>query len=127
MRLTAHWNGGYHITIPVRDFELAIDEPPQYGGQDRGPMPTEMLLASLAGCFAAAVYHAARKRDITLPDLSVDIEGEYSGLRFAKLRLQVHSSLPRAELEPLVERARSYCYVSNTLLTPPELDVVIAD
>jgi len=127
MRLTANWDGGYHIRIPVRDFELAVDEPLQYGGQDQGPMPTEMFLASLAGCFAAAVYHAARKREVTLPDLSVTVDGEYEGLRFARLRLSVHSTLPRAELEPLVELARSYCYVSNTLLTTPHLDVVITD
>lgn len=127
MRLTAHWDGGYHVRIPVRGFELSIDEPPEYGGEDRGPMPTEMFLASLAGCFAAAVYHAARKRGVTLPDLSVSVDGEYAGLRFATLRLTVHSTLPRAELDPLVERARGYCYVSNTLVTTPRLEVVIGD
>jgi len=127
VQLTAYWEGGYHVRVPVRGFELVSDEPPQYGGQDHGPMPTELLLAALVSCFAAAVAHAGRKRNIVVPDLQVTVDGEYEGLRFSALRLTVRSTLPRPELEPLVEKARSYCYVSNTLLTTPRLDVVIED
>ena len=127
MQLTAYWEGGYHVRVPVRGFELVSDEPPQYGGEDRGPMPTELLLAALVSCFAAAVAHAGRKRSIVIPDLQVTVDGEYEGLRFSALRLTVRSTLPRPELEPLVEKARSYCYVSNTLSTTPRLDVVIED
>ncbi len=125
MRLTAHWEGGYHVRVPVRGFDLVSDEPPEFGGEDRGPMPTELFLASLAACFAASVAHAARKRGITLPDLQVDVDGTYEGLRFEMLRIVVRSTMARAELEPLVEKARTYCYVSHTLLTTPRLDVVI--
>ena len=127
MQLTAYWEGGYRVRVSVRDFELVSDEPPEYDGGDAGPMPTELFLASLASCFAAAVAHAARKRGITLPDLEVVADGEYEGLRFSALRLTVRSTLARPELEPLVEKARTYCYVSNTLRTTPQLDVVIAD
>ena len=111
----------------MRGFEVVVDEPPEAGGEDHGPMPTELLLASLAACFAASVAHAARKLDVALPDLAVEADGSYTGLRFSALRLSVRSTLPRSQLEPLVSRARNYCYVSNTLLTTPQLDVVIAD
>jgi uncharacterized OsmC-like protein len=127
VRLTAVWQGGYHVRTSVRGFEVVIDEPPEAGGEDNGPMPTELFLASLAACFAASVAHAARKLDVDLPDLTVEADGRYTGLRFSALQLLVRSSLPRGQLEPLVERARNYCYVSNTLLTTPELNVVIAD
>ena len=111
----------------MRGFDIVIDEPPEAGGEDHGPMPTELFLASLAACFAASVAHAARKLNIALPDLTVEADGSYTGLRFSELRLSVRSTLPRSELEPLIERARSYCYVSNTLRTTPQVDVVIAD
>lgn len=111
----------------MRGFEVVADEPPEAGGENHGPMPTELFLASLATCFAASVAHAARKLDIALPDLTVEADGRYTGLRFSALRLSVRSTLPRSQLEPLIERARDYCYVSNTLLTTPRLDVVIAD
>jgi putative redox protein len=127
VRLTAVWQGGYHVRTTARGFEVVVDEPPEAGGEDHGPMPTELFLASLATCFAASVAHAARKLDVVLPDLTVEADGSYTGLRFSALRLSVRSTLPRSQLEPLVERARNYCYVSNTLLTTPQLDVVIAD
>jgi putative redox protein len=125
VRLTAYWEGGYHVRIPARSFDVVSDEPPEFRGEDKGPTPTELFLASLVACFAMAVAYAARKMDVALPDLQVTVDGEYEGLRFSALRLGVHSTLPRAELEPLVEKARTYCYVSNTLLTSPRLDVVI--
>lgn len=127
VRLTAYWEGGYRCRVPVRDFELVTDEPPESGGDDAGPMPTELLVASLATCFAAAVAHAARKRGIVVPDLDVTVDAEYAGTRLSALRVEVRSTLSRETLEPLVERARSYCYVSNTLLTTPQLDVVMMD
>jgi uncharacterized OsmC-like protein len=111
----------------MRGFEIQIDEPAEYGGSDTGPMPTEVFLASLGACFALAVAHAARKQDIELPDLTVRASGEYEGARFRRLRVEVHSSHPRDQLERFVERAVAYCYVSNTLLQTPEIQYVIAD
>jgi putative redox protein len=127
VRLTASWQGGYHVKVPVRGFEVVSDEPPDYSGEDHGPTPTELFLASLVACFAMAVAYAARKGSVELPDLQVTVEGDYVGLRFSALRLGVVSTLTRSELEPLVETAKTYCYVSNTLLTPLKLDVVIED
>ena len=111
--------------ITARSFDVVSDEPPEFHGEDKGPTPTELFLASLVACFAMAVAYAARKVGVTLPDLQVTVDGDYEGLRFSALRLGVHSTLPRSELEPLVEKARTYCYVSNTLLTTPRLDVII--
>ena len=38
------------------------------GGNDDGFMPTELLFGGLASCFALALGHAARKRDVDLPE-----------------------------------------------------------
>ena len=111
----------------MRGFEVVSDEPPDYSGEDHGPTPTELFLASLVACFAMAVAYAARKGGVELPDLQVTVNGDYEGLRFSTLRLGVISTLARSELEPLVDTARAYCYVSNTLLTTPKLEVVIED
>jgi putative redox protein len=127
MEVTAYWKGPYRCDIPVRACTVTTDEPPQYGGEDAGPMPTELFLASLAGCFAAAVAHAARKSEVELPDLTVTVRGEYEGLRFDRINVEVHSSHPRDELEGIVERAIDYCYVSNTLAKPPLLEYSLVD
>ena len=111
----------------TRGHEIRADEPPQYYGDDTGPMPTELFLTSLASCFGMAVVHVARKRALELRDVAVRVTGTYEGLRFARIRVEVISSHPRAVIESLMERASAYCYVTNTLRRPPELDYVVAD
>jgi putative redox protein len=126
VEVTAHWEGAYRCRVPVRQFELRVDEPVAKGGGDSAPQPTELLLASLASCFALAVAHAAGKRGVELPDLSVTAAGEYDGLAFGAIRVEVRSSHPRAELEGFVERAERWCYVSNTLRGQPAIEYVVS-
>jgi putative redox protein len=127
VEVTARWEGAYRCRVSVRQFELAVDEPPAHsGGTDTGPQPTELLLASVAACFALSVAHVAGKRGIALPDLAVTATGEYDGLRFAAVRVEVRSSHPYAELAALVERAKQLSYVSNTLRGHPELEYLVA-
>ncbi len=126
VEVTARWEGAYRCRVSVRHFDLRVDEPVDHGGGDTGVQPTELLLSSLASCFTLAVAHVAGKRGIELPDLSVRAVGDYDGLRFGKIRVEVSSSHPRAALLRLVERARPFCYVSNTLRGPPELEFVVA-
>ncbi len=127
MKVTAHWSGGYRCRVSVRQFELLADEPEEVaGGTDTGPTPTELLLASLATCFTMALAHVARKRRIELAaDLNVTAAGEHDGPSFGALRVEVRSSQPREQLEPLLERAAALCYVSNTLRGAPPVEYLI--
>lgn len=127
LEVVGHWEGGYRCRVPVRSHELIVDEPLSAGGMDQGPMPTELFLASLASCFTLSLYHAARKRSIELPDLSVRVVGTYEGLRFAHLRVEVISSHPADQLQTLLEPAKRYCYVSQTLKEMPEVEYVLVD
>lgn len=125
MEVTAYWEGGYRARVPVRSFEVRSDEPPQSGGDDTAPMPTELFLSSLAVCFVLAVRHAARKRGFEPPDLAVRVDGKYDGLRFGRILVEVHSSEER--VREVLDQAVDYCYVSNTLRNPPELEYRVAE
>ena len=120
------WEGGYRCTVSTRQFRIHIDEPESAGGGDTGPQPSEVFLASLAGCFTLAMYHVAAKRGIELPDLSVTASGTYQGPGFAQLAVSVKSGADRAVLEALVEPAKRVCYVSNTLRNVSDVDVTLA-
>jgi uncharacterized OsmC-like protein len=109
--------------VQAGGFRLTVDEPPSAGGTGRGPMPTDLLLASLASCYALALAWAARRRGVDLPDLTVRATGTYAGQRFRELAITVHTSLPADVVTPLIEPARRVCYVSNTLAQAPELIV----
>jgi putative redox protein len=127
VEVTAYWSGGYRCRVEVRQFQLLADEPPEVaGGTDTGPTPTELLLASLATCFAMALAHVARKRRVELPDdLAVTAVGHHTGPSFSALRVEVRSSLPDEQLRPLLELAGRVCYVSNTLRNAPEVEYLI--
>ncbi len=88
-------------------------------------MPTELLLSSLAACFAMSVAYVARKQGIELPDLSVRVRGDHTGACFQRIAIEIRSSAARSELESLMERAKAYCYVSNTLRQSPELHFAV--
>ncbi|MGH9280759.1 MAG: OsmC family protein [Acidimicrobiales bacterium] len=123
----ATWEGGYRCRVQAGRFEIRVDEPVSSGGSDTGPQPTEVFLASFASCFALAIAHVARKRDIHLEDLAVKATGTYDGPKFVNIRLDITSSHDRPELEKLVERAKGVCYVSNTLRVLDDTEVVITD
>lgn len=121
----AVWRGGWRCDVQAGSFELVVDEPSSAGGTGMGPMPTDLLLASLSSCYALALAWAARKRGFELPDLAVTATGTYEGPRFASLELTVSTSLDVDRLTPLLEPARRVCYVSNTLAHTPPITVTL--
>jgi putative redox protein len=125
LSVEATWEGGYRCTVASRQFRIRIDEPEKAGGEDTGPQPSEVFLASLAGCFALALYHVAKKRSIELPDISVTATGTYEGPGFARLAVAVKSSADPGVLASLIEPAKRVCYVSNTLRNVSDVEVTL--
>jgi len=123
LEVTAHYHGGFAATVEARGREIAVDEPVAAGGHDDGVMPTELLIGALASCFALALGFAARKRDRELPGLRVRVVAERadSDLRYGRIVVTATADVPAAELATLVERARRFCWVSNTFATPPDI------
>jgi putative redox protein len=82
-------------------------------------MPTELLLAALGSCMCLAVAHVARKRRLALDALTVEVGADKDRVefRFREIAVLVRANLPQDQLAPLVEQARRYCFVSNTLTT----------
>jgi putative redox protein len=123
----ARWEEGYRADVAVRQFRFVADEPPGSGGQDDGAMPTEYLLVAISSCFALALAHVARKRDLALGPLTVKALATYDGPSYSAIDLEVaFDDSPPAGIDELVERARRVCYVSNTLARSPQLTVTVA-
>ena len=124
LRVDATYHGGFAATVEARGRRIAVDEPIASGGGDEGIMPTELLMAALASCFALALGHCARKRDQELPGLHVRVDAERAGseLRYGRVVVTASADVPDEDLAPLVERARRFCWVSNTFATPPDIE-----
>jgi putative redox protein len=124
-RVSARWDGGLRAVVDAGRFQLIVDEPESSGGTDRGPQPTDILLASVASCFALAMAHVARKSGIELADLQVVATGTYDGPRFSAVAISLASTAGRPALEQLIPQAQRVCYVTNTLHRPPEITISV--
>ena len=124
LEVSARWGGGFEVGVEARGHRIAVDEPPSAGGDDRGMMPTEVFLASLASCFCLALAWKAGRDGTELPGLRVDGRAERAGreLRYGRIVLTATADVPGEKLAPLVEHARRLCWVSNTLAEPPAVE-----
>ena len=119
----AEWRGGMSTEVTGRGHTIRVDEPPEFGGGDTGPMPTEVLAAALASCMCISIAWAARKRRVEMVDLIVEVRpfrapGEP---RHGRYELRIESSTPQEALQQCVDLGSRYCWVTNTLTTPPEI------
>lgn len=124
LEVTARFRRGFRADVQARGHTVAVDEPADHGGADQGFMPTELFCAALASCFCLAIGHVARKRSLDVPDLSVTVRSDRAGreLRYARLVVECAASLDDATMDLLMERARPFCWVSNTLAAGVEVE-----
>ena len=64
----------YTHRVKLRGHQLTIDEPPENGGEDRGPTPQELLAASLASCTAITIEMYAGRKGWELGQIEVECE-----------------------------------------------------
>lgn len=80
MRIVARRVEGYAHDVELEGgHDLRVDEPPDKGGADTGPRPTQLLGASLAGCIAITVEMYAQRKGWDLGTVEVDVEVGYDG------------------------------------------------
>ena len=80
MRIVARRVEGYAHEVEVEGHDLRVDEPPEAGGTDTGPRPTQLLGASLAGCIAITVEMYAQRKGWDVGEVEVDVQMTYEGV-----------------------------------------------
>ncbi len=80
MRVVARRREGLAHAIDLEEgHTLLVDEPPDRGGTDTGPRPTQLLAASLAGCTAITVEMYADRKGWEVGPIEVDVDVTYDG------------------------------------------------
>lgn len=121
--VSARWDSGQSAVTDIRGIRLAIGEDAPPLGTTPAPLPTEVLLASVASCFTIALAFVAAKRNLQLPGLRVDVNGSYDGPRVAAIDISVSSDADPDLVNELIPRAERLCYVTNTLRHPPQITI----
>lgn len=69
-------NSPFGQDIAIRQFHLISDEPLDEGGEDAGPKPCELLLASLGSCKAITLKMYAQRKGWALDSVDVQLRDE---------------------------------------------------
>jgi uncharacterized OsmC-like protein len=127
MEVQAVWKKSYQVEVRARQFQVPIDEAPEFHGEDTGMMPTELFLCSLASCFCLALVFVAKKKRIEVNDMCVKVKGkkDLKNFLFSSLLVEVESSLSPKTLEEIILLAKRYCFVSNTVSKSCPIEYVV--
>lgn len=112
--------------ISVRDHLLLVDQPVADGGSDEAPTPTELFVASLAGCvaFYARRYLARHGIDPAGFSVSADFTMEQRPARVGAVRLSVAvpAGIPDDRRDAFLAVV-GHCTVHNSLQQPPAVHI----
>ncbi len=115
--------GGDRLRIQVRGHELLADQPVEDGGEDSAPTPTELFLASLAGCVAFYAEGFLRRHGLSTAGLTVacDYGWARDPTRVGEVELRVEAPRLTPERREAFSRVIERCAIHNTLRQPPEV------
>ena len=117
---------GTHAT----DHSLVSDEPVEILGTDAGISPAELILSSLAACFAVGYAANAAALGIELDDLTIDVVGDGSlegfmnirdtrpGLESIAVNVNVQTSAPAEAVEELHAFVEDHSPIWDTICNP---------
>ena len=112
----------------VRQHSVLIDRPAAKGGEDKGAMGGELLLAALGGCFMSNLLAAIRARDAALDNVVTQIDGTLAAnpSRFSSIAMHVEADGDDEQLlQKLVTISERACIVANTLRGGVDLSISV--
>jgi putative redox protein len=70
------WTGDMSFEADVNGFKLQLDADEKVGGQNKGPRPKPLTLASLGGCTGMDVISILKKMRVEPSYFNVEVDGE---------------------------------------------------
>lgn len=129
LTMRVRYDRGDRFAIDIRDHEVVVDQPPQMHGDDLGPTPTELFIASLASCVAFYARRYLARHHLDTEGLAVEVgyamATKPSRVGEVTMRIVVPAGVPEIRREALLAMA-GHCTVHNTLTTPPEVRITLA-
>jgi putative redox protein len=73
-KINASWQGNMKFDALVSGHTLSMDAMPEVGGENSGPRPKELMLASLAGCTGMDVVSILKKMKVELDGFDIEVK-----------------------------------------------------
>jgi putative redox protein len=116
MEVTTHrGTGPLQQVIQIGEHRLLTDLTPEFGGEDSGPEPHDILAAALAACTTLTVTLYAKRKGYALDEVQVAIRHGQEGAAYALHRtIRYLGGLSEEEKARLTDIANK-CPVHKTL------------
>jgi len=138
MKIELDWTGNIGFTAKTRQFEgLAIDEPEEFHGDDRGPSSVEYLGIAIGGCLGTSFSYCLQKMEVPIRamNISIDVDlhhvdvDETSVLRVTGIAAEIDVTLENDDdselLDLCTESFKKYCVVTQSVIAGIPVDVQI--
>jgi putative redox protein len=127
-KVSVNWSGDMAFEVDVNGFKLTIDADEKVGGQNKGPRPKPLTLASLGGCTGMDVISILRKMRVEPEDFNIEVSGELTEEHpkyYHKFHIKYTfkgKDLDRDKIEKAVNLSQErYCGVSELLRKGAEI------
>lgn len=135
-KLDAKITGKVGWEMDINGHRFVTDAAVETGGEDQGPRPKVMLLASLIGCTGIDVKMILDKMKVDLQDMNISVEAE-AAEDHPKVYTDIHltftfkgKDLPMDKLQKAVKLSQErYCGVTAMLqkAAPITYDIVVEE
>lgn len=135
--VTVKYINNLQLGIIAGEHRLIADEPKEKGGDDLGPDPYEYLLAALGSCTAMTLLMYARRKNMPLESVEVDlsfqrvhnqdaqaVEDKKNFIEKIIREIHVKGNLSEQEKNRLLEIAQK-CPVCKTITSKPQVEDII--
>ena len=120
---------GDRFSISIRAHTVTVDQPVADGGADTAPTPTELFVASLAGCVAFYAHRYLARHQLPTEGLGVTatylMASRPARVSEIAVDIDLPENVPSERREGLLAVA-SHCTVHNTLDDPPVVRISLA-
>jgi putative redox protein len=127
--MDVRYDDGERYEIAIRNHQVLVDQPLDVGGNDLAPTPTELFVASLAGCVAFYAGRYLSRHGITRDGLGVQVAYRMADrparVAGVELTVTVPDALP-VQQRPALQAVIKHCTVHNSLTDPPTVHIELA-
>lgn len=121
------FDGGKVITAHTSNHIIRTDQPINAGGEDTGPTPFELFMASIGTCAGIFIKSFCDQRNIPTEGIKIIQTAEYSketGLpTHIKLDIKLPTDFPEKYKASVINVA-DLCKVKKTIANPPVFEVI---
>lgn len=129
-KITTYYKGDMLFETVMGNHKLLIDVPEGMGGQDRGPMPPQLFIASLGSCVAALIAEYCVTHDTDATDMTVDVTFDKVENPSRLTNIKVRVNMPHAMCSDerrikTLKRVAEHCPVHATIETIQSIEFEI--